>query len=48
MKKYYNWERIIGNNVRVYDELFEEYYGTSLQSRLTNVNGNPIFPNFGK
>jgi len=27
MKKYYNWEAIIENNVRVYDELCKKYYG---------------------
>ena len=27
MKKYYNWDRIIGNNVGVYEKLFEKYYG---------------------
>jgi len=26
MKKYYNWERIINNNIKVYEELFRRYY----------------------
>ena len=26
MKKYYTWERVIGNNVKVYAMLFEKYY----------------------
>jgi len=27
MKKYYSWERILKNNLDVYDRLFEDYYG---------------------